>query len=175
VRSYLEVVVRIGHGERHLLWFSDEDRDDLDQLLLDDDGQLVAFGDGQALRAYAAARSFPIAERGPARYDLDALAGWLQQPTAAGVRCRAFLDAWNLFIDLRSTLTGRNAIRDPDGAGAVYDQLFHGSNLPAMTSARGEPFVPQWTDADLAALVRVLGGGLQLFRSRLAAGETPSP
>ena len=48
----------------------------------------------------------------------------------------------------------------------VYDKLFFGNNLPAMTPP-GEHYDPTWSDAEIRILCSVIAAGLHLFRSHL--------
>lgn len=49
----------------------------------------------------------------------------------------------------------------------MYDKLFWGSNIPAVTPA-GQKFNPDWSASEIAALARVLSSGLANVRE--AAG-----
>lgn len=150
---------------RLLLWHDDFDDDAaVDGLVLDERGRLVTFADLEAVRAHAVAHALELCEGELEPNDLDALATWLAEPGADSVDPSAFLQAWNLFIDLRSSIAGRNTIRDPDGARRIYDKLFWANNIPAVTPP-GERFDPEWTAIDVAELKRVLGDGLALFRA----------
>jgi len=49
----------------------------------------------------------------------------------------------------------------------VYEKLFWGNNLPAVTP-KGFHFDPEWSPDEIAGLATVLRAGLKLFKSRLA-------
>lgn len=48
----------------------------------------------------------------------------------------------------------------------IYDKLFHGCNLPAMTPD-GEHYVPEWSASETAALKQLLMLGIAELRARL--------
>jgi hypothetical protein len=162
MRSRYPVPVQLDGALRYIVWYESEDFDGIE---LDERGQMLAFADIPALDGYAAAHAWDLCDI-TSPYQFDYLRTWLEQPTANGIDCPAFLNAWNLFIDLRSAIAGRDTIRDPDGARSVYDKLFRGNNLPSVTP-KGERFQPAWDESEIAALARVLGDGLQLFSTRL--------
>ena len=57
-----------------------------------------------------------------------------------------------------------------DGAaGAAYEKLFFGNNLPAVTPA-GASYTPLWDVAELARLSHTLRLGLTEFAARLSPG-----
>jgi hypothetical protein len=163
VRAHFVLAFRLGGSERYLIWYSD----DVDGFVLDEDGALRVFADVVALRSYAGANGLKLAVDEPTWYDFDALITWLDHPLRQAIDPRAFLNVWNLFTDVRSSLTGRSTARDPDGGSSVYEKLFRANNLPSVTPP-GKSFTPDWTDDDIRDLARVRSGGLQLFRSALA-------
>jgi hypothetical protein len=122
-------------------------------------------------------------------YDFDRIRAWCGAPDAAGVDCRAFLDAWNFLDDL----TGLHAAADTPhtrlsrAAGGVYDKLFWGNNFAAVTPP-GERFDPSWSPEELATMRGVFESGLSVLAAELAGlapdaetraapdrGGTPAP
>ncbi|HEU4388411.1 MAG TPA: hypothetical protein VFV34_11485 [Blastocatellia bacterium] len=67
--------------------------------------------------------------------DLDAVARWCEHADARRIECRLLLDAWNFFTDVAASVPGK--VRAFVGGFArytpVYDKLFLGCNLPAVT------------------------------------------
>src|SRR5262245_24671204 len=96
-RSYYTLWYRLEGSEGYLIWYGDE----TDGLVLRGDGRLWAFAARDELLRRAEALSLPIEREEPILHDLDILARWLKNPTAETVDCGAFLQAWNLFLDLR--------------------------------------------------------------------------
>jgi len=48
-----------------------------------------------------------------------------------------------------------------------YNQFFYGRNLPAMTPV-GEHYEPEWSEADVDEIRRVLRAGLDEFKKRIS-------
>ena len=137
----------------------------MDGLAFDEAGTLLVFPGAESLHRYAADQGIEVAVE-PSWYDFDSLDAWLERPKPELVDCSEFLNAWNLFADLRSSIARRSTARDPDGGSQVYDKLFWGCNLPSVTP-QGERYEPQRTAADIETLVRMLGEGLRLFRAHV--------
>jgi len=163
VREHFVVQFRLGATERYLIWYVD----DVDVLILNEEGKLLVLVDVEALRRYATQNGLKLATAKPTWYDFDALSTWLEMPAAQSIDPSAFLNAGNRLGDVRSSLIGRSTVRDPDGGSRIYEKLFRTNNLPSV-APRGVSCEPDWTEADIRDLVRVPGDGLQLFRSALA-------
>ncbi|MBA3453348.1 MAG: hypothetical protein H0T42_09680 [Deltaproteobacteria bacterium] len=147
--------------QRLFLWESDDETDD--RVALDEAGFLLCFPSEFAARAATQAESRPVSSEAPSVYDLDAIEAWCRS-TATVTDCRRLLNAWNLFGDLPRN---DNLCASADARNnSLYDKLFAGCNLPAMTPP-GEEYVPMWTSAEIAALKRLLLLGLAEFRARL--------
>jgi len=88
---------------------------------------------------------------------------WLLSRNGNTVDCCNFLDAWSLFADLSRSVAGQF---DTDRAltNKIYDKIFWGNNLPAVTPD-GEHSVPVWTNDELNILGKILDDGLSLFRN----------
>lgn len=80
------------------------------------------------------------------------------------ILCSPLLNVWNLITDLpgHATLFDHADAR----ATAIYDKLFWGCNVPAMTPA-GEHFTPSWSSSELAALKHLLLLSIAELRARL--------
>ena len=76
----------------------------------------------------------------------------------------SFLAVWNLFGGIaRSSPDAGASFRAQDGhLGALYEKLFWGNNLPAITP-EGEHVTPEWSSAEVTSLGRVLREGLDLL------------
>jgi hypothetical protein len=150
-------IARLGGSARVFCW--DSGGDAADAVVLGDAGVIQTFGSEADARQAAHAAMSPEA---PAHYDLDALEAWCKS-TDTVHSCSELLDAWNLFGDLpRAESVFAKA---DSGATPLYDKLFHGCNLPAMTEP-GEHYTPTWSASELAQLKRALLLGLAEFRAR---------
>lgn len=136
------------------------------------DGRLVVADGPESL-------GVPLEDAEPMEYDFDRIQAWCACPNAAGVDCRAFLNAWNFFDDLTGSHIGIDSpyTRLSKGAGGSYDKLFWGNNLPAVTSP-GERFDPTWSPEELAAISHVFEAGLRVLAAELIDRQPftlPSP
>jgi hypothetical protein len=149
-------VARLNGKDWYFLWESGGT--DPDRVVLDDAGFVMAFRSEQAAR-----EAGTVSPDRTAVYDLDAIESWCK--SVAEVRdCSELLNAWNLLGDVPR---GENLFGEADArATSIYDKLFWGCNLPAMTPP-GEHCVPSWSAAETAALKRLLLLGLAEFRERL--------
>lgn len=162
---------RLGRADAYLLWYTSEvgEETGADGVVLDDAGRLLSFCSLADLRGCAAHHNLRLAPEVNAEpLDLDAVQSWLGAARKRTVNCPVFLDAWNLFSDLASAVQGVQAHIDDQAEGGLYDKLFWGSRLPALTPP-GPHRAPLWTKSEVGRLQNVLNRGLRLFQDRLAA------
>jgi hypothetical protein len=154
-------VARLDGVDRFFLWESGGDVPD--RVVLDDAGLLRVFPSERVARDAPSAEGYETSTEGPSVYDLDAIEAWCKS-SAAVLDYSQLLDAWNLFGDMPQ---GENLFAGADTrANAVYDKLFRGWHLPAMTPP-GEHDVPSWSASETAALKQLLLLGLAELRARL--------
>jgi hypothetical protein len=155
----------LGSQDRYLLWFYGGPPTWDDGVALADDGRVPAFGSVEEVADFARARGVDLGEGGmiETSHDLDAVAAWLEHPSAEEVDCDTLLSAWNLFADVAVSV---GADLDPwaDATIGVYLKLFWGNNLPAMTPP-GECYVPEWDADEVGQIAEVLGEGLRVSRA----------
>jgi len=162
MRNYFIRPIKIEDSNLYLIWY----QNDHDGLVLNDSGSVLAFGSKKQLRKFAESHSMELRPTDRMLIDLDFLANWLKEPDPKGVDCFIFLESWNLFGDLRSSIENRNTDPDDNKHLHIYDKLFYGNNLPAVTP-EGREYEPIWTEEDVLELRDVLEPGLNLFRNRL--------
>ena len=151
-------------------------------MLLDADGWIPSFTDREGVQAYAARGEIVLENEEPILHDLDGVARWLDLRGKVArkclrrtrIDCAEFLAAWNLFADVESAVRKARKGKLPCRHLIVYDKLFHGCNLPAITPP-GMHCEPIWSNAEVGILRRVLGKGLQLFRRRLRCYPSDLP
>lgn len=158
--SHHRLLYKLDGQERFLIWFSN-DRDGV----VVRDGHVLSFSSHGALRGFAVQTGLALAEEPDGLHDLDWVQKWVSSPRADTIDCAAALVAWNLFGDVSLSLAGAGAAfleldRAHDG---LYDKLFAGNNLPAVTPP-GEPSTPTWSDDEVTTLAAILAHGLALFR-----------
>jgi hypothetical protein len=155
-------IARLDGADRYFLWESGDDIPD--RVVLDDAGELRLFSSEAAARA---AEGDELSTEPPTIYDLDALDAWCRSD-AVPADCSPLLEAWNLFGDLPRD---ENLFAAADGQqNDLYDKLFFGCNLPAMTPP-GQEYIPTWTSGEIHALKRVLLLGLAELRGRLPSSH----
>ena len=152
----------------YLIWQTDATTDGPDRVIVDRSGRIATFPSEVAARTFAAARGEPAAEEDPVTYDLDRVVAWCRHPDAMTVDCEVILDTWNLLLDLpRSPAEAENVFaRAEAAAGDLYEKLFFGNNLPAVTP-RGASYGPQWSADEITRLSEVLQLGLADLTGRL--------
>ncbi len=154
-------VAQLDGSRRFFFWESGDDAPD--RVVVDQDGIVLAFPSEFAAREAASAEGQGVSSEDATVYDLDAIDAWCKA-SAEVHDCSELLNAWNLFGDLPR---GNNLFGAADRrAEVIYDELFRGCNLPAITPP-GVHYVPGWSASELAVLKRLLLLGLAEFRARL--------
>lgn len=159
---YFPLLYRFRGEERLLIWMSA----DTDSVATDADGQVLSFATVDALRGYSEAMQWKTDNENPILHDLDFIAAWVAAPVEP-VDCVQILNGWNLFLDIATTVNSpRNVVFKTlhSQSHVLYDKVFWGNNLPAMTP-KGERFMPSWSPNELGAIAQVLAAGLDLFAS----------
>ncbi len=176
---YYACRVHLNGDTAFVAWYSAEP----DGFLRDTAGRLVAVLTPEGLAEATRARGVVLETAEPAGYDFDRVRAWCAAPDAAGVDCRAFLDAWNFLDDLTGMHAGAATphTRLSRAAAGVSDRLFWGANFPAVTPP-GERFEPSWSPAELAAIRGVFESGLDVLAAELGgsapdaeSGAAPDP
>ena len=158
-RTYFVLLYRLDAREAFLIWYSDKK----DGVVVDEQGRVLSFDAVEALQQEARARGLEIEAETPILHDLDATRRWSRSPSKATVDCSEILAAWNLFGDIRSSIRHRNPVWIKRGNRHIYDKIFSGNNLPAVTPP-GEHYTPYWSGKEVKRLRRMLTKGLKLFR-----------
>jgi hypothetical protein len=159
-RKYYRLLYRLDGATQFLLWYTN----DRDGVVTTADGRVPSFGTEASLSSYASRASLDVEAEEPVLHDLDPIRAWVADPRADTLECAVLLSAWNLFGDIARSLPdpGR-AFATIDGTlGALYNRLFWGNNLPAVTP-EGQHFTPQWANAEVQELAELLREGLSLF------------
>lgn len=158
-REYYRIHCTLAGQAHYLIWYSN----DPDGLIVNQRGQVMDFPNVSDLDAFGLENHLSIHE-GMTPFDLDLIANWVERPAEAQIDCERFLNAWNLFGDLAASVgEAGQAFTEFDDCVETYDKLFHGNNVPALTSP-GKEFTPQWTKGDIQELLKVFNAGLALFR-----------
>ncbi len=160
-RLHYTVMFRLDGSDRFVVWYCD----DVDGVLLDESKLIATFPSPAAVEAYAVNLGLELLEEPPGVYDFDRIAAWVAAPGAEGIDCSVMLDAWNMLADAANSLSCK--LFEPRGAKLVYDKLFWGNNLEAVTPP-GEHYEPTWSRVDVAVLAGVLSAGLSTLRTAIS-------
>jgi|GEM_PF-597888 hypothetical protein len=163
-RDYYMLKYRWEGDERYLLWYDG----DPDGVVVDDEQRVLSFADPMLLRSCAAEKGISVNEEPPGLHDLDRVRQWSAQRDPATLDCGETLSAWNLFIDVRSSVEQRNVVYDEyeQENDDLYDKLFWGSNPPILTP-EGKSYVPLWSRAELIRIGAVIDTGLRYFQAHV--------
>ncbi len=162
---FYPVRYRLDHKERWLLWYTlgDGEGDEPDGVVVGKNGKMLVSRSRQSLMAYAHAEELTLAaENESAFFNLDSVVKWLRRKRPAHLNCVEFLNAWNLLADISAAIGG-DFDADKAKTRQIYQKLFWGNNLPAVTPA-GKHYTPQWPGRESRIIREVLRKGLSLFR-----------
>jgi len=160
---YYPCCFRLSGRDDYLIWYSN----DQDGVLLNSSGRVAVFNNMEQLRNYAASADLSLEAGKPAQYNLDLIDQWLAGPAKETVQPTLFLEGWNLFDDVSRSVGGRKLFGADVAFNDVYEKLFWGNNLPAVTPA-GQQYEPVWLDEEVEKLRVALNAGLCLFRNSIA-------
>ena len=161
-RDYYSFRFHLDSHDGFLIYFQDEP----DGFVTDAGGNLPYFLNTADLSQYASTLGLTVDAESPNSANLDILVAWLESKDADAVDCKTFLEAWNLFDDVSKTVGG-NFDADQKKTQKIYNKLFWGNNIPAVTP-EGEHYEPLWSKRELKIIREVLGNGLSLFREKIS-------
>lgn len=159
--KYFPLLYRLNAEDRYLIWISNEE----DSVVVEAGGLVPTFQHIASVEAYSDVNHYSLEREEPILHDLDWVAAWTRAPDAP-VDCQKALAAWNFFSDLAKSINESGICFDQldKRFPSIYDKLFWGSNLPAMTP-NGKHYEPKWSQVELTALAEVLSTGLAMFES----------
>jgi len=162
--KYFPLLYRLRTEKRYLIWITNEQ----DSVVVDAAGFVPSFRDLISLRQYADLNHYPLEgdQEKAVLHNLDWVARW-SRAHVARVDCAKVLEAWNIFADIAVSVGSRGtSFRNIDSRvlWPIYDKLFWGNNLPAVTP-KGKRYVPEWSPDELGSLAEVLAAGLDMFAS----------
>jgi hypothetical protein len=159
-REYYFCGCRLDEKDYYFIWFSDEE----DRVYLNREGDFVVFNDLKKIVTYAQQQKLPIKDEEPVFYNLDKLEKKLSDKSFK-VDCVEFLNVWNLLDDISRSVEG-NFNSDRNATYKIYEKLFWGNNLPAVTP-KGKYYEPIWRKRELEIIREVLSRGIGIFRDNL--------
>lgn len=158
---YYRLLYRLDGRDALLIWYSN-DRDGV----IVHDGCMSSFSSEDALRQFAAQRQLTLVDEVPRLHDLDSVQRWVLCPRGQAMDCATTLAAWNLFSDVACSIPdpGTDFSKIDSEHNDIYEKLFFGNNLPAITP-EGAQYDARWSDLEVVALAQILDCGLRFFRS----------
>lgn len=178
-KKYYACWFRLNQADKYLIWIDKENsvNDEREEVFIDKQGRIPVFTSEMDLAAYAKFMEIEIENQEPGLINFDAVEEWLQEPNSY-INVISCLDAWNLFIDvaypLKLTFIGdkHNRLRN-----RIYDKLFWGTNHfvgdPILGHPSGDLYFPDWSDAEVRKLAKILKQGLKLFRRYTVEVKVP--
>lgn len=147
------------HFKEHsefLLWYEDKNGNDcvyaLNNMVQTFETECIAHKRAEALGLNCA---------GDCLYDADRLKRWIEAHEKT-VDCGFFLEFWNLFGDVAYSVGMRFEPVRTRRSNRVYNKLFFGLNLPAVTPP-GKEYVPLWTKKERKLLRSLMSFGLNML------------
>jgi hypothetical protein len=142
--KYFPLHYRLQGQERYLIWITNEN----DSVAVDSNGSVPSFRDLAEPSKYSDSRNYRLETDEPVLHDLDWVKTWITSPIAK-VDCEEALNTWNLFRDVAASFPNKvAALEELDSDLPIYDKLFWGNNLPAVTPP-GERYVPEWSPEEI--------------------------
>jgi hypothetical protein len=145
----------------YVIWYSGND----DGILLSEENKVIAFGSIDRILAYTQEKSLSVNNESIPMYDFDVISSWCDRPNLSQIDCESFLNIWNMFTDLASSMGKRSQVCAADvGVDSLYDKLFYGNNLPSINLTE-ELYEPSWNQDEASAIAHLFAKGLQDLRS----------
>lgn len=160
IREYYAYWYRLNDKEAFLIWYSNEK----DGFVVNEAGFIPTFESKDDLKNYADKIQIVVDLNDPNLIELDSVKNWLND----GGKIKdynLFLDVWNLFEDI-SVSTHGNFDNDKEVTNDLYDRIFWGCNIPAVTP-EGESFTPTWTKKELKIIRETLSFGFKMFQENI--------
>jgi len=165
MRLYYKCWYRLSYADSYLIWYSN----DTDGVFVDPNGIVLSFRSIDAVRIFAEERGIAVENEEPILHNLDIVKRWLDKPKTSTVDCVEFLAAWNLFGDVAHSINDNTAsvfLKNEKMGNKLYDKLFWGNNLPAMTP-EGHSYIPLWTNVQIELIQEILTNGLNMFEKSI--------
>jgi hypothetical protein len=161
-REYYNLLFRLDNQNSYLIWFEGENEPD--GVVIDDNGKVPSFHDNEDLLNYATSLSLSVSTDSAVLHNIDTVSAFLERKDET-VYCKNFLEAWNLFEDVSQSVGGNFDI-DRKLTVNIYEKLFWGNNIPAVTPD-AESYEPIWTKREVKVIREVLAVGLSIFREKI--------
>ncbi|PEJ59072.1 hypothetical protein CN692_06220 [Bacillus sp. AFS002410] len=157
--EYYPFLFIIKQKEFYCIWYS-EDKDGF----VTENNKVKFFETEKMLFDYAKLKNIEFMENKITSFSIDQAINWLTRKNAI-IKSDYFLDFWNLITDLAYSV-GDNFYGDAkeEAIHKVYDKLFWGNNLPAVTP-KGKKFKPVLEYKQRKILVDIVKDGIRIINS----------
>jgi hypothetical protein len=159
-RSYFILWYRLTKKNRYIIWYSDEE----EGVLVDNNNKIPVFKKIKKLKQFAVQENIKIEDGKPILHNLDAVRIWLNKGTKGDINCKKILAAWNLFIDVATSLQiDAKKLQAYSGkSNKVYKKIFWGNNLPVVTPSR-KKYIPIWNSKEIRLIKKIIRFGFSIF------------
>lgn len=166
MREYYPINIIINTKSHYCLWFSHDltsnDDNTINDGLITELCKVKTFSAKEDLIAYTKNAGLKYIDQ-EAIYDFDQAIKWLQSKKA--INCVYFLDLWNMVGDIANSLNinfiGNKRTKH---ISKIYDKLFWGCNLPAITP-EGKEYIPIWTKKEIGIFTKIIKDELRIIHN----------
>lgn len=144
------------------IWMTDEGSD----RFMTEQGKLLHFESREQLLRYCTEQNISLIDEQNVMEILpEAKLFTLLKRRKTTQFCRAFLDLWNLAVDIENSLGNR----DPylNGCQRLYDKIFWGSNPEVFRGENDPAYVPRFSSREMRLIRDVARRMYDLFADRL--------
>jgi hypothetical protein len=151
--------------DRYIIWYGG----DRDGILLGEEDKIVALDSFKQVVEYAQKEDISIVAESIPIYKFDVISSWCSHPSIEEIDCREFLNMWNIFIDLASSIGSRSQFNAVDlDMGNLYDKFFYGNNLLSKNSTKNL-YEPSWSEYEIYEIANLFMKGVQDLRAVMPA------
>jgi len=141
-----------------LIWYSG----DIDGVIINSENEILSFNDDVSILKYAKNLSMSVDLDDPAFHNLELIENWLKSSKIQELDCNEVLASWNLFDDIFRSINLEFSTKSKL-ENQVYDKLFWGNNLPAVTP-KGKKYEPIWSKEEIQLVSEMLHKGFNKFK-----------
>ena len=158
-REYYKLWYRLDGSDYYLIWYTAE----VDGVFVDSEGRVPVFRHEASLEHYVVERCIKFTPGELILHNLDEITHWLEAEFEKSLDCECILNAWNMFDDVFVSI-GKTFSSKSELEASIYDKVFYGSNLPAITP-EGQRYDPVWTFAEIRFIRKAMELGISQLRT----------
>lgn len=154
-KKHFAVLFIYEYEQHYSIWISD----DQDSLMTENE-KIILFSDMLSLKKYCERKRLSL-EEGIAEYDIDKLAGWVDEESST-IDVSFILDFWNVFMDVSNSVK-ELFVGNEEEYSDLYRKLFYGNNLPTINTSEND-YIPVWNEHEVDQIKFIMKSGIKLFR-----------